>query len=265
MGIKKELREIEASKLRIDPAVQRQMDPRRVAKIANNWNSDLAGVITVSHRVNPFDSSDEEFVILDGQTRWNALKTVCGQETTTCKILAEVFTGLTRQEEAVMFLGHNDRKGVTPLDTFRISLVAEEEWAVKIQEIALKYRWAVAGTDVPGVRKFNAIGAARKIYNSDGTGQTLDRVFAVIDAAWPRERMGVCGESLNGIGGIYAGYTNLDTAGFVTKLAKLGFNKYYSSIHDTYRAHPSLSLAQAAYMRTVEIYNSGRRTRRIEI
>lgn len=264
MGIKKELREIAADRLTIDPKVQRQVDPRRVAKIAANWSDDLSGVITVSHRVNPFDSSDEEFVILDGQTRWNALKAVCGQDTTSCTLLAEVFTGLTLKEEAVMFLGHNDRKGVTPLDTFRIALVAEEEWAVNIQTIALKYRWAVAGTDVPGIRKFNAIGAARKIYNADGDGKALDRVFSIIDASWPRDRDTVCSETLHGIGGIYAGYTNLDTAGFVTKLAKIGFNKFYSSVHDTYRAHPSMNLAQAAFMRAVEIYNSGRRTRRIE-
>lgn len=270
MGIKKELREIEANLLSIDPKVQRQVDPRRVAKIAKNWNSDLSGVITVSHRVAAIPGSvlpsgePEEFVILDGQTRWHALKQVCGTDTTTCTLLAEIFTGLTLKEEAVMFLGHNDRKGVTPLDTFRLALVAEEQWAVDIQTIALKYRWAVSGTDVPGVRKFSAIGAARKIYNADGKGAALERVFQVIDASWPRDRDTVCSETLHGLGGIYGGYSNLDTAGFVTKLGKIGFNKFYSSVHDTYRAHPSMNLAQAAFMRAVEIYNSGRRTRRIE-
>jgi hypothetical protein len=271
MGITKELLELPASSLRVDPRVQRQMDPRRVAKLAAHWNDLMVGVITVSHRVAAIPGSilpsgePEEFVILDGQTRWNALKQVCGTDTTTCTMQAEVFTGLTLQEEAAMFLEHNDRKGVTPLDTFRIALVAEEEWAVSIRDIAARYRWAVAGTGDGTQRTFQAVGAAKKIYNSDGDGATLDRVFSVIDGAWPKERGGVCTESLHGIGGLYAAHGGLDTAGFVIKLGKIGFNKYYSSVRDLYRTRPSLSLAQAAYERTVEIYNSGRRTKRVEV
>jgi hypothetical protein len=274
MGISKELRELPASSLRIDPRVQRVIDPRRVTKIANRWDDLMVGVITVSHRIAPIPGTvlesgePEEFVILDGQTRWNALKQVCGQDTTTCTMLAEVFTGLTLKEEAKIFLDHNDRKGVTPLDTYRLALVAEEKWAVDIQEIAGRYRWAVSGTGDGTKRTFQAIGAAKKIYFTDESGRTLDRVFAVIDAAWPTERSGVCGETLHGIGGLYANNGGLDTAGFVTKLGKIGFNKYYSSVRDTYRTHPTMGLAQAAYVRTVEIYNSGRKFdsgRRIEV
>lgn len=269
MGITKETLELSAAQLSIDPRVQRIVDPRRVAHIAANWNDLYVGTITVSHRV-PLEARTglnpdaEEWIILDGQTRWHALKAVCGQDTTTCTIPADVYTGLTLPEEAAMFLSHNDRKSVTPLDTFRIALVAEEEWAVNIRNIAAKYNWAVAGTAEKGQRRFNAISAAKKIYFSDGTGETLDRTFAVIDAAWPGVAGAVCGESINGIGGLYAAHGGLDTAGFVTKLAKLGFNKFFSQVHDTYRAWPSLSLPQAAYFRTVEIYNANRRTKRIE-
>jgi hypothetical protein len=268
MGITTELMEISADKLSIDPRVQRVVDPRRVAKLAANWDDLMVGVITVSHRKPRLIDEEDAFVILDGQTRWNALKVVCGQGTTTCTMMAQVHSGLTLKEEAKIFLQHNDRKGVTPLDTFRIALVAGEEWAESIQEIAARYRWAVAGTGDGSQRTFNAIAAAKKLYLSDPTGRTLDRVFSVIDAAWPRERSGVCGESLNGIGGLYANHGGLDTAGLVGKLAKIGFNKFYSSVHDTYRAHPSMSLAQAAYVRTVEIYNQGRKFdsgRRIEV
>lgn len=274
MGISKEMMELPASALRIDPRVQRPMDPRRVAKIASEWNDLYVGTITVSHRVAaiPGDvlesGQPEEFVILDGQTRWFALKEVCGQDTTTCTMSAEVYTGLTLQEEAGMFLRLNFRKGVSPLDTFRLALVAGEEWAEGIRDIAAKYRWAVAGTGNGKQRPFQAIGAARKIQDFDPSGKTLDRVFSVIDAAWPKDPGTVCGETLHGIGGLYSHHSGLDTTGFVVKLAKIGFNKYYSSVHDTYRAHPSMSLAQASYLRTVEIYNLNRKLtsgRRIEL
>src|SRR5581483_8160255 len=150
MGIKKETLELSAAQLSIDPRVQRIVDPRRVAEIAANWDDLYVGTITVSHRVDPLGIKPEEWVILDGQTRWNALKKVCGTDTTTCTLPADVYTGLTLQEEAAMFLKHNNRKAVTPLDTFRIALVAQEEWAVNIRDIAAKYKWAVAGTAEKG-------------------------------------------------------------------------------------------------------------------
>jgi len=265
MGISRENKDLPADWLKIDPRVQRVVDPRRVAKIANEWNDLYSGTITVSHRVPIFAAiSDdatlgEEWVILDGQTRWHALKQVCGKDTTSCTLSAEVYTGLTLKEEAGMFLSLNFRKGVTPLDTFRIALVAGEPWAESIRDISARYRWAVSGTGDGSQRTFQAVAAAKKIILADESGRTLDRVFSVIDAAWPRERDGVCGETLHGIGGLYANNGGLDTAGFVTKLGKIGFNKYYSSVRDTYRAHPTMGLAQAAYVRTVEIYNSGRK------
>lgn len=271
MGIRKEIKELPASLLSVDPRVQRVVDMSRVRKIARSWDDLMVGVITVSHRVPGLvsglldEDAKDEFVILDGQTRWNALKMVCGMDTTTCTLTAQTYTGLTLKEEAAIFLQHNDRKGVTPLDNFRLSLVAGEPWAEGLRDIAAKYRWAVSGTAQEGQRRFNSISAAKKLYLSDETGATFDRTLSVIDAAWPRDPGTVCGESLYGIGSLYASHGGLDTSGFVGKLARLGFNNYFSSIHDMNRAHRSLSLQQAAYLRTVEIYNNGRRSKRIEV
>ncbi len=269
---KAEIREIPANQLTIDPRVQRQLDPSRAARIAADWDDLMVGVITVSHRRHrgfavTSDGSEamEEFVVLDGQTRLAALRQVCGEGTTSCTMLAQVHTGLHLKEEAAIFLKHNNRKAVTPLDNFRISLMAEEQWAQDIANIAAAHRWAVQGTDVPGVRKFSAIKAAEKIYYTDDTGRNLTRVFDVIDSAWPKVPATVCGETLYGIGQLHSRHEGLDTSSLVHKLAVMGFNKYYSSVHDTYRASHSVSLAQAAYARTLEIYNSGRRSKRIEV
>jgi hypothetical protein len=265
MSIKTEVRDIPANELSVDLRVQRVVDPRRVAKLAASWDDLMVGVLTVSHRRNSFvgEGSPDELIVLDGQTRLEGLRAVCGVATTSA-LTCQVHTGLTLKEEAKIFLEHNDRKAVTPLDHFRISLVAEEPWAVEIKEIAGHYNWAVAGTGESGQRKFQAIGAAKRIYNTDD-GESLDRTFGVITAAWPREPGTVCGETISGVGGLLAGHGGLDLRGLVHKLAIMGFNKYYSSVHDTYRAHPSMSLAKAAYVRTVEIYNAGRRSKRLEV
>ncbi len=254
--IKTEVRDIPANELSVDLRVQRVVDPRRVAKLASNWDDLMVGVLTVSHR-KPFivaGDAKEELIVLDGQTRLEGLRAVCGSLTTQT-LTCQVHIGLTLKEEAKIFLEHNDRKAVSPLDTFRLSLVAGEQWAEGIRDISARYRWAVAGTGESSQRKFQAIGSAKRIYNAD-EGESLDRTFGVISAAWPGDPGTVCGETLSGVGGLIAGHGDLDLRSLVHKLAIMD---------DTYRAHPSMNLSKAAYTRTVEIYNSGRRSRRIEI
>jgi hypothetical protein len=272
--IETEVREIPANELGIDLRVQRLFDPKRVQKLASSWDDLMVGVLTVSDRSEAFPVSSglvappegPTLIVLDGQTRLKAFRAVCG-ESTSATMTCQVHTGLQLKEEARIFLEHNDRKAVTPLDNFRISLVAEEQWASEIRDIAGHYNWAVSGTGEPGQRKFQAIGAAKRIYNTD-EGESFDRTLGVITAAWPREPGTVCGETISGVGGLISGHGGLDLRSLVSKLGLMGFNKFYSSVHDTYRAHPSMSLSKAAYVRTVEIYNSGRKFnsgKRVEI
>ena len=269
-----EVRDIPANLLTVDPRVQRVLDPGRVRKIASSWDDLMVGVLTVSHRTDvPLPVPDgggnfttDEYVVLDGQTRLEAFRAVCGASTV-ATLRAEVHTGLTVKEEAAMFLEHNNRKAVTPLDRYRIALVAGEEWAEAIYDIAALYNWFAQGTDpAPGhvgrVRRFTAIAAAEKIYRTDD-GTALLRVFSAIDTAWPKEPGTVTTETLNGLGLIFARHPDLDHHGLTLKLGKTGYYKYVSGIHDTRRGNTGMSIAQASYTHTLDIYNRGRRTRRI--
>jgi hypothetical protein len=120
-----EVRELPANVLTVDPRVQRVLDPRRVQRLAEHWNELMVGVLTVSHRTDPLDPTAESYVVLDGQTRLGAFRhpLVCGP-TTSAPVLCQVYEGLQLPEEAAMFLQHNDRKSVRPIDNYRLSLVA---------------------------------------------------------------------------------------------------------------------------------------------
>jgi hypothetical protein len=264
-----EIREVPADTLSVDPRVQRVLDTRRVSKIAVNWDSLMVGVLTVSHRQNSFvgEGKPDELVVLDGQTRLAAFRAVCGQGTS-APVLAQVYEGLQLPEEAAMFLSHNDRKSVTPRDNFRLSRVAGEEWAEDVYAIGAKHNWFVQGDEVPEgtspVRRYQAVSAAEKVHRLDD-GESLRRAFETIAAAWPGQVGTVGTETLNGLGTLYARHENVDHRGLVRKLGKIGFNKFYSGVHDHRRGNMGISIPQAAYRHTLDLYNHGRRTQRLDV
>jgi len=273
MTLTSEVRDVPADLLTIDPRVQRAVDPRRVKKIADDWDDLMVGVLTVSHRrgfviVNdqPVGQEREEFIVLDGQTRLEAFRLVCNDDSiTTAPLTCQVYGGLTLQEEAQIFLRHNDRRAVTPRDRFRLAVVAGEEWALDIQDIALRTGWYAQSSEKPSpkARVFSAIGAAEKIYLLD-EGRSLRKTFDMIDAAWQSPKGAVCSETIFGLGLLFARYEEeIDGRSLVHKLAKLGINKFVSGVSDRRRVNPGMSIRSAASDYVVDLYNVGRRTRRI--
>jgi hypothetical protein len=272
MNTTPEVRNVPANLLTVDPQVQRAPDPARVKRIAENWDDMMAGVLTVSHRralVMPSPGNvevDEEFVVLDGQTRLEAFRLVCNDDgdTTLC-LPCQVFTSLTRQEEASIFLQHNDRRAVTPRDRYRLALVAREEWALDIRDIAARVGWFAQGSPKPGSHhtSFSAIGAAEKIYRMD-EGVSLRRVFNTVDSAWQRPSGAVCIETLYGLGTLFARYgEEVDSRSLVLKLSKIGVYKFISGVSDRRRVNPGISVSRAAADWTLDMYNAGRRSHKL--
>jgi len=258
-----EITQVPANLLTVDPAVQRPLDPRRVARIAAAWDDLAAGVLTVSHR------EDGSRVVLDGQTRLAAYRQVCTDDT--CQPLnCQVYTGLELPEEAAMFLEHNDRKAVSPRDRFRLSLVANEQWATDIAKIAAASGWYVEGTGALTDRtvaklRFQAVGAVEKVYRMD-QGAALERVFDTVSRAWEGEKDAVCAETLYGLGRLYARHGgDLDVPGFIVKLRKRGLHRFLSGVGEARLGILGSTVAQAAYRHAVEVYNLGRKSRRIEV
>lgn len=262
---------LKIEQLTVDPALQRQRDVRRERLIADKWDSRMVGVLTVSHRAAPtfgFDGpgSDETWVVIDGQTRRNALELVALESDVPPVIACEVFEDLSRADEAAMFLQHNDRKAVTPRDHFRLAVAAEQEWALNIRDITAEHGWYVQGMTHPDPKNskvFTAIGAVEKVYALDD-GRALRKAFAVIDRSWGRKTGAVCSETIYGLGLLFASHpTGIDAPGLSVKLEKTGLNRFISAVGDRRRTHPGMSIKTAAQQWTIEIYNRGRRTHRV--
>ncbi len=265
------IKEIPADLLTVDPRVQREANPVRVRRMADGWDDNMVGVLVVSQRTShlpvPAGSAAmaDEFIVLDGQTRLEAFRLVCNDDrVTSAPLLSQVYEGLTLAEEAQIFLKHNDRRAVTPLDRFRIAVTAGEEWAMDISDMAARKGWFAKGTQTgPNARRFAAVGSLEKLYLLD-EGASLQRVFDVIDAAWQNPAGAVCPETVNGLGMIFFRHgAEIDGRALTHKLAKVGFNRFMSGVADRRRVSPGTSVAKAASDWVLDLYNAGRRTHRI--
>jgi hypothetical protein len=262
------IKEIPASDLTVDPRVQREANPARVRRMADNWDDNMVGVLVVSHRTTAGFSGPkppESNVVLDGQTRLEAFRLVCNDDrVTSAPLLAQVYEGLTLSEEAQIFLQHNDRRAVTPLDRFRIAVTAREEWALDIHDMTTRKGWFAQGMgNGPNARRFAAVGTLEKLYLAD-EGQSLRRVLDVIDAAWQNPAGALCPETVGGLGTLFQRYGDrIDSRALVLKLGKIGFNRFMSGVADRRRVNPGTSVSKAAADWTLDLYNSGRRTKRL--
>lgn len=260
---------IRADHLVVDPAVQRMPDDRRITKIADSWNDDAVGILTVSHRTGPEGSwrGMEEYVVIDGQTRLEALRLIEGAHSDK-PLRCDVYEGLTQEEEAFLFLLHNDRKAILPRDLFRLNLVAGEPWAVDIHNITYEYGWYCQGdeptkTKAKQMHRFGAISAVRKIYNAGPN--VLRRTLNIINVAWGFEPNTVTMETLLGIGTVITRFPDVDDASLIRKLGKMTPGRFLALVADYHRVGGVASKAQAAYRLTVDLYNKGRRANQIDV
>lgn len=121
------LRKVSLSDLTTNDVTQRVegVDRRRVDRMASEFDPTALGVIVVSHR------EDGSMKVLDGMHRITA----AGKAGYSRKVDALVFTGLTRAEEAELFLRYNTKKDPSALSKFKARVTANDPVAVDIDRI----------------------------------------------------------------------------------------------------------------------------------
>ena len=111
----------------IDSSYQRSLDEARVDAMAKNFDEARIGVPVLSLR------SDGSYVVLDAQHRLEAMRRA---GLTDYKMLCEVHNGLTRADEAALYLKlNNGRKAVRVYDKYRARIIAKEPTALEFTKI----------------------------------------------------------------------------------------------------------------------------------
>lgn len=168
-------RSLAVKELLVDNYAQRTYNPAKAKSIADNWDERKIGVFQVSER------SDGAYYVFDGQHRRGAMNLL---EKETDKIEALVYKGLTIEEEAFLFLAYNaDSTRPTPVDIFRLSVVAKDPAAVEILEVVRNHSLDVG---YGGTNQIAAVAALRWVHEQGGAA-LLDQVLTIIEQAWSRE------------------------------------------------------------------------------
>lgn len=168
------------SELKVDLAVQRAIMAPRVRKIMKSFDEAAVGELLVSERA-------DGHYILDGHHRAQALQELNGRTHVDC----EVFTGLSKADEARLFLLRNDRANVSRVDRHRnlatlgdpqalsVSMACEANGFVFIANSAHERTFADLAT-AGGIMQ-----AADNAKNYDGTGdQHLGHVLGFYGRVW---------------------------------------------------------------------------------
>lgn len=260
--------ELPANVLDVDPGVQRKVNQHRVKLLAASFDESALGIFTVSARIKSHALIDEKpeirYVVLDGQTRLEALRVFTGSPETSFKVLCQVYHGLTRAEEAEIFLSHNNRAAVRTVDKFRIALTAGEDWAVRLNTIVIRHGFE-AGVNPTPSRRFTAVTAAMKIMNLPDGEDSLNRAFDLVVRAWGHQQNAASAEAIGGIGALYHRHgAAIDTTAFAKRLARKDTPQTFRSNTIANQGARRLSRTEAAYHYALSVYNLGLKSNRLE-
>lgn len=143
---------VNLNELEIDPDIQRGIETPEVNHIVANFNPAALGAITVSARYN--DQGVRKLYVVDGQQRTEASKRVNFDE----PLRAFVHYGLSKKEEAQLFLDLNYRRSVNAWSKFKARRTAEDPLTLQIWGLLEELKIPVTGN-----RGFTAISTAEKI------------------------------------------------------------------------------------------------------
>jgi hypothetical protein len=240
---------LRARELFADPAYQRDVDPKRVAKMAAEFDRRLVGVLEVSKR------PDTRFAILDGQHRHATLLQVEGDD---ALLVCQVYEELTEQDEARLFHEINARrKQLNFWDRWKSRRAAGDERVLAIEQVLANHGLQVH----PSVGDGNiaATQALEVIVDEIGELWLLDSVVVVLLSAFGRRREAFDGAILQGLAYVLAVYPpdELDRDRLVTQLSDLPVRQLLAKAAGMREVHRGTRPRLCAAV-IVEQYNRGR-------
>jgi hypothetical protein len=165
---------VQVSALKVDPGYQRALGPIHVDNIVDNFRPDSVGIITVSER-------KDGLYLIDGHHRWVVCKRLGIKE-----MEAEVYRGMSRQEEAAMFLDRNFKKSVLPAAKFKSRVLVQEPQVLAIIDAVEAAGFKLDPSHGGKPNRVTGISKLDHIYERFGA-PTITQILHVIRLAWPED------------------------------------------------------------------------------
>lgn len=239
------LRWVPIAEMKVNPLAQRELNPARVDRLANDFDLEQMGFPTVSMR-------NGSYYVIDGQHRIEALREIgFGDESIQC----QTYEGLSEQEEADMFLKLNDYLAIPAIPKYRAALTAGRSVECDIDRVVRSLGLIVSKDQLPGA--IQAVGTLRRVYTRSGPA-VLSRTLHLIRDAYGDS--GLDAPVIDGIGMLCQRYNGeLDEAAALDRLSRAhgGVNGLLGKAEKLRRetgGHKAHCVAAAA----VEIINTGR-------
>jgi hypothetical protein len=247
---------LDVEKLTVDPKVQRPEDLNKIRRIYKRFTPSGVGTLLVSRR------ADGDQVVLDGQTRLAVLNRKLKEGGPT-QVRCEVFDNLTEEQEAALFVTHNDGTKPRATDRFRITGVAGDKTVREILEIVTNHGYKVSTFPADG--SIAAVTAMERIYRISVKNKrepnTLELALIVLKRAYGQDYDATRGVVLEGVAAILEEYgSRVDVARLVEKMreiperAKGLLNEAYSWAK-IQKMRPTMALAAVLVFK----YNEGAR------
>lgn len=174
----------------VDPIVQRSLNAKRAKEMAAEFDIDAAGVITVSNR-------DGDQYIVDGQHRCKAAQLAGHGET---PMNAKIYSGLTRVDEAKLFIALNSARIPSATARFKVRLEAQDPVPAAIERIIVEYGWRIGSPGTVGA--MHAVHTLETVYNldPDESRRLFDRTVGLITKVWGLDPDGASAPIFGGVG-----------------------------------------------------------------
>jgi hypothetical protein len=244
--------------LEMDPAVQRKLRMAWVKEHVADFDPELFGEVVVSLR-------GGRHLIVDGQHRVEILRQLGWADQ---KIPCLLYEGLTLAEEAKLFRGLGDRKGLRAFDDFRIAIVEGDPVACDIDRIVRAQGLTLSDQKKDGA--VSAVDALRRVYCGATLKQSspvaLGKALRLLKSAWGSSGSAFEGPMIIGAGLFFLRYNgSADESALVAKLAKVpggpaGMIGRAKALTETKRRRVGECVAAGI----VDAYNSGRRSGKLE-
>lgn len=167
---------------------QRKPKGELVKAIANNFDWDLFGVISVSYR-------DGKYWIVDGGHRVAGLSL----KDKSAKVLCCVWEGLSYEEECAKFLKFNSqRNSLNAAEKFHAKVEEGNPEAIDIVTIMKKFNFSYAGSNITNCDIIKPINAVEYIYSKYGS-KVLNNTLGIIKSTWLGDKESLTCKVLKGM------------------------------------------------------------------
>lgn len=248
--------------LNIDAAYQDRPSKAHIREMVDNFDLDALGLIHVSER------TDKSLWLVDGQHRLAVLREFLGDGWESQHTEAIVYSDLSREDEAWLYVHLNNIKPKRPFARFHARLAYGEHIAVSVQKIANEIGFAISD----GTGALSCVGALEGIFigmrarNSQEGPLNLKRTLGAVAKAWGIKAPHPNGNIIEGLGLFFERFGNeIDHERLVHKLAGMagGFQGLLGKARQ-FRDIEGGTVARAVFELVLRDYNTGIRGKKLK-